>query len=773
VGIHSIHKRAAQLMCGLLLAFAVGSASAQQLVSSNSSDGALRQQASGLHALDISADGRYVLFSNYSTIQRAFGGDPGPYAENCRIWRKDRQTGKLLKVFESDPDGFEFCSGAKLSADGNRVAASPTGPAGPCTAITMPDGFAGFDCGEVTTLLIRDLATGAIEKAVHQWLPYAADLGRIDAGSPGSSVRYGGAQIFSLSADATVAVLAHLAVLDGYTQMVYSVADAHMNTLDSLAVQKAIETDSVRISSVALSTDGARLAVGAWVSSLCQPDSTSTSCQPPPGCEGIYSSYWCFGYPRYEPAIHRIYIVDRLSGAVNVPAALDNLPQGTTLGANAWSVDGNYLSWIEVPKFPICGKYSGGTIGCTPEVSCAGQECELTLKRYNFSSSRIRTRQTVFDPETLSLCSPYAYDRSVLAVTRLNCTPQLSRDGNRLLFGRAVRHPFGGDWQPDIFSHATVCISKASLDSPGMEPELIECPSSGPQLPYDLGSAEYSAPVNWYLQDLRTGHTALVSITDAGQLFQSNGVLLADNGRAAVFSSRDPRLNNLLPNANQYDESQLPEGCFWSPAGSSSNLLVATNDNTSVSTNMPSAPEIPGFPDSGYEVPEFYEYPETPVFCPVSYPVLPANLYALDIGRGVNLAGMTFGGFGSGTVPIQTWIANPGRHRATMVDVDITIKGLGDGGRVRVAEDTPCEIYPATDAASDSSVLLRCELPALAPLAFQQLRWTISSDKLAFVQIDTKISSNERETLPANNTTTAFTALLPRGGMFNWFGAVR
>jgi len=748
MGISRHAVRGAQTLCGLTLAFAAWGVTAQQLVNSDTTGASLPTQTAGFFPLDMSADGRYVLFSNYS--QERFSLMPSP--DQCRVFRKDRQTGELLTVFESDPQGFTFCNGAKISADGSRVAAAPEGPAGPCSVIALPDGQSGYDCAEVTALLVRDLGIGADKKLITRWVVTGSRI----AITP---TRYPGAELISLSADATVAVLVNIAINAGTVGQVFSVADLRSNTLEEISVQPANGNETVSVTGTAVSQDGARLAVSAQVRLPCLPESTSASCAPPVYCDqtgrcDVFdqtgNSWWGFGLPLLDAPTSRIYVIDRMTGAQIIPAALDALPGSVDLAGNAWSAHGNFLSWIELPKSPPIACSSIDAIYCAPSIGCSGTDCELTVRRYNFSSGRLRTRQTTADPDSLSTCGgngPYTAD----------CKPHLSRDGNGLLFGRLVTRPFGGEWQASVPPLSAVCVTKASLDGLEGEPESIDCPPL--YYPYPSGpgyAVNYRPPINWYLQDILTGHTTLVSITDAGQLFQSSGALLADNGRVAMFRSRDPRLNNRVSNAAQFDESRLPDGCFWSPAGSSSNLLVATNDNTLIDART-----------------DFYAYPETPVFCPVSYPLLPANLYALDLVRGINLAAMTISGIGSGTVPMQTWIANAGKRRATMLGVDINISGLGDGGRVRVAADTPCEIYSPATATADSSVLLRCELPALAPLEFRQLRWSVSSDKLALLKIDTKISGNERETRPANNADIDYAAVWPRGWTLNWFGSVR
>jgi hypothetical protein len=450
------------------------------------------------------------------------------------------------------------------------------------------------------------------------------------------------------------------------------------------------------------------------------------------------------------------------------------------------------------------------------------------VHHYDLAAATLNSYLTEYDPDTLSLCRPTAGNYSGV-VTNINCTPRFSRDGNRLLYGRAVAHPFGGDWLPSPFTGDFVCVTRASLEDPLAEPEFIECPGigSGPgpfpgpipgplPLPnctenpldplcgaggglgdyfnngngslglYDpndpaflnqynkqvfnlyTGSLPttdtpepclsfpnctlypfnwaiqtgYSAPVNWYVLDIPTSHTTLVSINDKGQLFQSNGTLFSDNGTTVIFRSQDPRLQNIQPAAAAATEAALDEACFWSPAGSSSNLRVATNDNT-------------GFVAED----DFYVYRETPVFCPVPDPELPAHIFANDFADKTDVATRTFRnirgwGWRNRQGSMRTMIGNFSRTPATLISVTFEISGLGETGTVDFSSADNCEVYYPTDAVDDDSILARCEYDSLGTWEFQTLRWKIGGSDYAFVNIKTTIEANEYDAKLRNNSDT-------------------
>lgn len=480
-----------------LVAFSATAFAQPDLVSSDSDgaplpvDGVAPFSYPGYQALDVSADGRYVLLSNYPV--GGFGLDANTrypvYPDNCQILRKDRQTGTLVTAFASAPGGFEFCNGAKISADGHIVVASPAGSQVSCT-----------EGGEVTALIARNLATGADTEISTTWTPPAGDSSRLCYG-PDATLQYPGQAVHSINSAGNFALLSNYAVLGGVTQPIFDLVDIRAGTIEAVALEIE-EGASPWIKGVALSEDGMQLAVNAVIYSPYLPDesgSTGPDASQPTGPSGALvcgqdgrcsllnippaggDSWWAFGYepvPRELPPSN-IYIIDRVAGTQSVPDALTNLPDGTTLQTNAWSADGRRLSFLEAPQF-ILGCYvadENGTTECFPADTCAGADCELTVHHYDFAAATLNSYRTDYDPDTLSLCRPTADSDSTGIVTNINCMPRLSRDGNRLLYARAVAHPFGGDWLPNpLASDNFRCVTRESLATPGSDPVFIECP---------------------------------------------------------------------------------------------------------------------------------------------------------------------------------------------------------------------------------------------------------------------------------------------------------
>jgi len=741
----------------------------------------------GYRAIDISADGRYVLLDNVAT---GFGLDANTgnqiYPGNCQILRKDRVTGELLIVFESDPDGYEFCNGAKISADGNLVAAAPAGPTGNSESvlIELENGDLACDYGEVTMLLVRDLATGTNTAVTDNWMQNYGRITRVPGESggfispifpdpvihcPAGTIRYTGQSIHSLTSAGDFALLYRYGISErsGLTQTIFELVDITAGTVEPVTLDVDEDVSLTLIRSVALSEDGMRIAVNAQLSagrespSSFPPCSQTGRCDPsgelPPqdGC----SSWWICPVPA-EPPTNNIYIIDRISATQTLPEALSNLPAGTLLHANAWSTDGNQLSWIETPKMPV-GKCfydePGSDPVCTPPDTCAAADCELKVHHYNFSDDLHTTRQTQYDLETLSLCRATPTTENYIGfVTELACAPRLNRNGNRLLYARAVAYPFGGDWQPQLNSSNFTCVTHESLQTPGAEPEFIECPTTDlpggrPLLPlpcFTFPSCGYSpfnwaqqtsyfAPVNWYVLDLLTEHTSLVSITDTGQLFQSNGTLFSDDGSTVIFHSRDPRLQTDDPTALAATEAAMDEACFWSRAGSSSHLRVATNDNVQFLAED-----------------DFNVYRETPVFCPVPDPALTEHVFAADIVAGVNTAVMSFRDWRYGKGAMRTWLGNFSPDRATLVTLTIEVSGLGAGGSISLVDAPNCDIYPPVADSIEDAILIRCEFDALAAWEFQALRWKLAATRSASATVTTHIDANEFELRTRNNTHT-------------------
>ncbi len=737
----------------------------------------------GYRAIDISADGRYVLLDNYAT---GFGLDANTgyplYPENCQILRKDRVTDELLIVFESDPDEYEFCNGAKISADGNIVASSPIGPSSnsDCSVIAeLENGQFGCDFGVVTALIVRNLSSGEDNEVRFQWITQSARP--IGSGAFG---RYPGKNIHSLNSAGDTALITSLAVIGNITQAIFELVDVTAGTVEPV-ILNTDEGNYVFISGIALSEDGTRIALNAQLQSPylagypyppptrypstdgpTGPDFILTCGQigrdrcdqfgelPPPGDCG---SWWGCTIPA-EPPANNIYIIDRISGTQTLPEALSNLPAGVMLLANAWSTDGNQLSWIETPKMPV-GRCSPSSVPNCSIDACAAADCELKVHHYNFSDDLLTIRQTQYDLETLSLCRATPTTENYIGfVTELACTPRLNRNGDRLLYARAIKHPFGSDWQPQVLSGDFVCVTRESLQTPGAEPELIDCPITDPgglpgplpgpcdiiqicnYFPFNWAQqTSYSAPVNWYVLDLLTEHTQLVSVTDAGQLFQSNGTLFSDDGSTVIFHSRDPRLQTDDPTALAATEAAMDEACFWSPAGSSSNLRVATNDNVQYAAAAED---------------DFNVYRETPVFCPVPDPTLTEHVFAADIVAGVNTAVMSFRDWRHGKGAMRTWLGNFSPDRATLVTLTIEVRGLGAGGSISLDNAADCDIYPPFADSIDDTILIRCEFDALAAWEFQALRWKLETTHSASATVTTHIDANEFELRTRNNTNT-------------------
>jgi hypothetical protein len=251
--------------------------------------------------------------------------------------------------------------------------------------------------------------------------------------------------------------------------------------------------------------------------------------------------------------------------------------------------------------------------------------------------------------------------------------------------------------------------------------------------------------------DLLTEHTQLVSVTDAGQLFQSNGTLFSDDGSTVIFHSRDPRLQTDDVTALAATEAAMDEACFWSPAGSSSNLRVATNDNVQFAAED-----------------DFNVYRETPVFCPVPDPALTEHVFATDIVDGVNTAVMSFRDWRHGKGAMRTWLGNFSPDRATLVTLTLEVSGLGEGGSISIVDAPNCDIYPPVAASIDDSILVRCEFDALAAWEFRALRWKLASTSSAMATVTTHIGANEFE-LRARNNTNTYRVRLKRRNPFRRF----
>jgi hypothetical protein len=716
--------------------------------------------ATRFETLGISADGRYVLYSN---------------PNDCTVYRKDRNTGDLLPVLESSEDGYGWCNGAAISDDGNLVAAAPvqTLPGG-CDELRVDEhGNTGCFLGSLTELIIKNIATGDLTEIRRDLISQSiGDIGRIP-GSGDAGIRYG-VNLVTFAGDGGHAVTSSLGVASGVTAQLYRLADVSAGT--SLPLNPPENGGApLQIQQISMSDDGYRLALQATVTTPPNPPegvdcsaSGGSGGYPLPGSQD--GSYWEWGSyldPACRPAAEGpdVFIWDRLLGT------LTNLTEGVSPGrlpsatAPVISGDGAHAAWFAQAE--ICSEIDENgsrSFGLCDEnlEPCANDNCEPQIILADLSGGTSK-QISVPDPET-NVCArqnnpgAFGLDANLDGVADYyppsECQLGLSDDGHRVLFARQVTYPFGGNWTPEQPALTPrlqnyTCLDRTARDAG--ETVFVDCPDSlvnppgGPFLPISpypvinsgpytsspLYGASFRAPLTWHTYDTASGHTTLVSIADQGQLFHANSGMLAGGGGAWAFNSRDGRLQN-----NTADETVLDDACFWSPPGTTANLRVSTNDSTTL----------------GVGTEEIVVYPELPVFCSIPDPALTQHVYAAGLGDGVNLAVMTLRDWRRGRGAMQTWFGNFSNDTATLIALVLEIKGLGTGANIQLEENSSCDIYPAADSDADDTLLVRCEYGELLPFAYQQLRWTISSATPAVVTVRTSISGNEQEFRPGNNT---------------------
>lgn len=168
-------------------------------------------------ALDVSDNGRYVLLANYPQLLAIGFDNPIFPLGNCNIYRKDRLTDELITVFEGDPEGINYCSGALMSADGNLVATSPGGPLEQECVFTERPEQSGYDCGDIISLRIHDIASGENTDIRTNYF--------VTSGIYFPLERYFGARIHSFSGQGNVAVFRNLAVFGNSVAVLSHVAN--------------------------------------------------------------------------------------------------------------------------------------------------------------------------------------------------------------------------------------------------------------------------------------------------------------------------------------------------------------------------------------------------------------------------------------------------------------------------------------------------------------------------------------------------------------------
>lgn len=617
---------------------------------------------SELRPLDVSADGRYVLMANFDSENRVFGifnlSD-----SNCKIYRKDRSTGDLLTVFASEEGVVNYCSDAKMSADGNIVVISPT---------AAPENVEGERVEDqrgrlvyrhrIIALMVANIDSGTRRNI---W----STVDSVDPFSQGRREVFSGYNVYELSANGRTALLGFY---DGFVDsaigfMALIDIEAETVTADLLSdfPQKAgIDTErfSLRLTGVSLSGDGTKIAVAA---ALAERDSEfgGIVC----GQVGRCDFFGGENRENFVPPIRheRVYILDaqvldytevrdlRRERVFTLGTGEDfaeqylrgQYPPQRTLRADSLSDNGRTLTWLEFDygtSFnPNCYVFPppGATSACgSPGSPCLELEsCEIRVVGYNFNTRQFR--------ETYTRLSETTTNQGAL-------TGQLSANGRKLLYARSINRPFGGDFAitpPNRLDY--LCVSRASVDNGSGVPVEEACVPGGPvPQPFDpdagggflddingspvpinfnlapfVGGPVLSAPVLWYIVNLNTGKETLVAQTD-GTMFHAGNVVMSDDGRTVAFQSRDPRLrDDIMP-----DESMLPEQCFWPNGPDEPNLRVVTNDNATFYTSDTQ-----------------YVYADMPALCLPPIPEIEAQVFAADVlprpAERVNSSSSSFG----------------------------------------------------------------------------------------------------------------------------------
>lgn len=673
--------------------------------------------------LDTSANGRFVLLSNFTGSRFPDGASQVTPETDCVIYRKDTLTGELRNVFAGSDDHYAFCSNAKISRNGRYVVAPPI------EFIDEPICEAPYRVNAALAVR-KDLVSDEITEVRANFdFASSSDIARICSASPDYPISLPTRHAVALSGNGSVVVLRRHDIFNAPIDADNLIVDFKDQSAEPLNIRPLNEDPEaiVSVNWVALSTNGNRVAaVGTVNSPVCRP-----SCQLP-----------------YEPEKPSIYILNRARDTQRRPLKLSNL-NNVRLNDNAWTAKGKRITWLEYPD-TLSGSrcfWDANTQEqiCESTDSCDANDCELKVHGFNLQTRARWSRSAEVDPATLNLC--FENDPTTGAarfVATQGCEPRLSRSGRKLLLARAVRYPFGGSWQPDLFEDDNfVCVDKVSLENPSLEPQYIECPepdyNGGPILPGQLTWRErvnYNAPITWYVLDLNEKHTTLVSITDEGDLYSSDGAWLTDRGDKVFVQSSDPRL-------------QLTEGieaaiepdtdCTWSPGKHISNLALATNDNVDY-----------------YAEDEFVVFPATPITCLPTYPALPRQVFAAKVVSEVNLSTSTIKN-PTKEGSYRTRISNLGTERATMVQAAVRIENFTNLSR---PQNVYCDALLSIPENQVPPTYL-CEIAALEPGQTVLLDWE-RSDGVSLPGINTgvvpseptfnvTVTSNEYESRPFNN----------------------
>jgi len=563
--------------------------------------------------LDVSDDGRYVLFANYSLTTPPGSQVPDAPNPDCTIYRKDRRTGELLTALSSsDISQRYYCRGALMSANGNLIAAQtaspPTIPDG--ELVTSPEGYAYISYGDIVALTVRDINSDTTTEILASPSSSSAnDIARVNLGvGRGQMALSNGYSLYELSDDGSTALVSYFDVIGNIVGPVYRLIDIATQTIETDFLPAEIFGEFfVGQNGIAMSGNGELLLVA----------KTDSVALPPVGSWALPAG----------DVTERLYLHNRATNEtleledlqITSPAASGLINNRRLIQPGALSTNGDVVSWVQGPGQCLLPMTVGFEL-CNADLEpCSAEDCEWQVMRYEISTGRLDEETTLADGD---LTTPGFVNQA-----------RFSRGSRWLLYPRVVRQPFGGDFTLSLFDREPLatedflCVSRSAVDSLNSTPDSETCELTTPGPIRQPGApvlslfdyTDLNPPVLWALRDLETNTEQWVSLND-GNFFQSNVALLSGDGATVAHQSHDPRLRpDALDARAGLDESALPDACFWPNGPGERNLRVTTNDNTRY-----------------FAAPDQYIYEAMPTLCIVPTDPLTANVYAQDLrDRGV------------------------------------------------------------------------------------------------------------------------------------------
>ncbi|MEJ2161507.1 MAG: hypothetical protein P8X53_13655 [Chromatiales bacterium] len=693
-------------------------ASAQELVSSDASGNPLLEQGvpdSTYKLEDLTPDGRYVLFSS----------------RTCNLYRKDRSNGELLLVLENtltDSGGYSWCNGAGISADGNLVAASPTQHvAEPELVASGPDGSVVYSFGLVTEVLRKTLNTDQIVEIRRELTTTSAnEVVRLELGN-GCCYAAAFRDLAYDGATALVSDSAGFGFGPGGTAVApaFRLVDIAAGSITPILLPEPGDEAQPIIVDAKMSRDGERVLLQtATVSAAAEqpegPTGPGVICPqlgrcdvigvPPEGCAEPVGSWWCFG--QELPEIQReLAIYEVATGATRVIYTLDSESR-LSLAAAGISGDGR-LAFL-VLSSPVC--LAGPFSPPCPELS-ETDAAMIGLHRLTLDAGDLATTIASIP----SLC-----DSLSLEDTDRCEALSIADDGGRLLVGvrtgntpvyvpgplplptgtstegldanlpSSLNNFFGGQYSSEDllvdnqYNKQIICLFTGTTPEPCV---------SGAYTP----AIYYPGPVyRWYLADVASGHTQMVSIFDGG-LVQAGASRLAGNGLNWAFSS-----------AADFD-ANTGEDLAWLPGG----RVYADNAGKTIDLAVMTRRLPPRADDTGIRLKTIVS----------NYGSNAANFVAVDF-----------------------TISKPGTGTAGEPEVALDYDGCDIYDNTAYNRNG----YPLTTEGGELEqngrhFTLRCAVGLLGAGQRFTINWQISNTGNAPLQIRSRVEGNEADGNPRNN----------------------